>query len=338
MSSHTRGEGREPALDGLRGLAALGVFLGHARVLDSGAGAAGVYCFFMLSGYLLFPRFEALVAGDRARLPTVARGLVIYLWRRIWRMVPAYLIAMLIYRWQLPDLMEPVVGALDWRDFLVVKVWFHFWTVKEELILYLLLPPLALLLILARGGWRLPVALLIGAALCQQTEINYLWIDTAPGQGWHLYAVPFFIGMVIAWYPIVANPRRAVALVVIGLVGIGFLIAKGGSVALGVDYGRLNYLLYPPCAALLIGAASAPRMAILSTPPARSIGVIGYGFYLYHALFIFKFHGAIVNHEPGGIALVFLLTLIAGTLSHILVERPAMTIARWRWNGRLYTG
>ncbi|MFB4288205.1 acyltransferase family protein [Nonomuraea sp. ATR24] len=89
--------GRQPALDGIRAVAALAVLLFHVSMEAGTAlqpgflggllsrGEIGVPIFFTLSGLLLYrPWAAALLTGD----PEPAAGR--YLWRRFFRIVPAY--------------------------------------------------------------------------------------------------------------------------------------------------------------------------------------------------------------------------------------------------------
>src|SRR6476620_8001817 len=96
---------RNAALDGLRGIAALSVFVFHAwlytRVQVRAAGAHGVAAqavvelrlglvlFFVLSGFLLFRPWVAAALGDRPRAPRLAT----YAAHRVGRIVPAYYVA-----------------------------------------------------------------------------------------------------------------------------------------------------------------------------------------------------------------------------------------------------
>src|SRR4051795_10695514 len=103
MLEEMAGKGRMHALDGLRGLAALGVVLRHV-CSDTGANAPDkslttdlwmgelrlcVLLFFVLSGFLLAAPWVAAARGER-EAPKLGR----YIARRAARIVPAYWLAL----------------------------------------------------------------------------------------------------------------------------------------------------------------------------------------------------------------------------------------------------
>jgi len=172
-------------LTGIRGWAALWVFLYHAWIFSDhpdlivrlGAnefvltplvslGGAGVSIFFVLSGFLLSLPFAKWQAGLRERPETTH-----YLFRRVMRVFPAYyaqlLILSLLAAW-LPS--QPGIdGWHDWGRHLLMlftppplgvtpinPVW---WTLPIEFSFYLALPFLVFLLRFERGWLILPLAL-----------------------------------------------------------------------------------------------------------------------------------------------------------------------------------
>lgn len=180
----------QPVLTGIRGWAALSVFLFHVWfqtgkpsfvwavggvMLDLtppiSIGFAGVTMFFVLSGYLLSLPFAEWQAGLRTRPATPQ-----YLWRRVLRVFPAYYaqLAVLVLiaaalQWPrpLPDggelarhlfmlFMPPPVGAAPLNG-----VW---WTLPVEFSFYLALPFLALLLQPGRGWWLITGSLFVMVA------------------------------------------------------------------------------------------------------------------------------------------------------------------------------
>src|SRR3954449_9620635 len=77
-----------PALDGLRGVAALGVLLYHGGVAAVPGGFLGVALFFVLSGYLI----TALLVQERERTGRVRLGAF---WaRRARRLLPALVLVL----------------------------------------------------------------------------------------------------------------------------------------------------------------------------------------------------------------------------------------------------
>lgn len=167
-------------LTGIRGWAALWVFLYHAWTLSTprlitvdlagwtldltplfSCGWAGVQIFFVLSGFLLALPFASWQAGlrDKPKLPS-------YLRRRLFRVFPAYytqlLLLLLLMVWQSgnfpltgPDLIKHLFMFFTpppLASHPLNPVW---WTLPIELSFYLFLPALAFLLKPARWFWLL---------------------------------------------------------------------------------------------------------------------------------------------------------------------------------------
>jgi peptidoglycan/LPS O-acetylase OafA/YrhL len=171
---------REPCLEGLRGLAALMVFLYHLR-WNAGEPVLrfmgidwqpvlkrfdiGVCLFFVLSGYLLSGPFWDAILKD-ARWPDVDR----YAIRRLARILPAYwgvLIAVAVLSpstynlWGGISLLLQCTGLHTLADYCYNGAVPVFWTIAIELQFYALLPILFRLAAWGARGrkWAVPVAL-----------------------------------------------------------------------------------------------------------------------------------------------------------------------------------
>jgi len=130
-------------LDGVRAIAALLVLAAHSLWGTAAFGATGVWLFFVLSGFLLFPTLPR--RHDGHYLLRLAGFFI----KRITRLIPLYYIALLVYsaKWH-----KEVFWLIDHVLFLDAKTFF--WTVKMEAIFYLLLPLIGLLSYLIPG--RIP--------------------------------------------------------------------------------------------------------------------------------------------------------------------------------------
>lgn len=161
-----------PSLDGLRGLAAIGVVLFHAQLDWMRGGFLAVTTFFALSGFLL----TSLLVAEHHHLGAVdART---FWGRRFRRLLPAALVTLgavsALAPWlatpeQLASLRGDVVAALlyvaNWRFVLEGRAYTdlfsdpspvqHFWTLSVEEQIFLVLP-LLLLGVIAAAGRRLP--------------------------------------------------------------------------------------------------------------------------------------------------------------------------------------
>lgn len=142
------------ALDGLRGFAALVVLFGHAAgnfgVNDGSlrvAARSGVYVFFVLSAYLLTKQFLDS-RPSKASLPSYLNN---YLYRRVARILPLYLLATTVY--YSVTLFFPSSGCVifnfqQYIDAIILReARGHFWTIPVEFFFYFILPVFALLAI-----------------------------------------------------------------------------------------------------------------------------------------------------------------------------------------------
>lgn len=157
---------REPALDGLRAIAALAVVILHVSDMTgygssdalpwrlAAQGGAGVAIFFVLSGLLLYrPWARAALMSENAPLVRV------YLWRRAVRILPAYWLMLVI---ALPTLNQAHAGSIrTWAEMLTLTQnydrhpWWpwlgptgltQIWSLSVEVSFYLALPFVAMAL------------------------------------------------------------------------------------------------------------------------------------------------------------------------------------------------
>jgi peptidoglycan/LPS O-acetylase OafA/YrhL len=150
---------RFPALDGVRGAAALLVLVSHVGY-ESGRAFTGIFggllsraeigvtLFFVLSGFLLYHPFARSHLLGTPR-PTVGR----YLWRRALRILPAYwvvltFVALTLHRDEVNARLLGVAATLTqiYRPGYLLDELGQTWTLATEVSWYLLLPVLALLL------------------------------------------------------------------------------------------------------------------------------------------------------------------------------------------------
>jgi peptidoglycan/LPS O-acetylase OafA/YrhL len=158
--------GRQPALDGLRVLAALAVLVVHvggatgfafsgspASLLVS-HGDIGVPVFFTLSGLLLYRPWASAVLGAGHSPPTID-----YLWRRAVRILPAYWVVVVIAiltlnqarthsvtSWTQYLLLVQVYNPHPWWDGTGAPGLGQMWSLAVEVAFYAILPLLAILL------------------------------------------------------------------------------------------------------------------------------------------------------------------------------------------------
>jgi peptidoglycan/LPS O-acetylase OafA/YrhL len=304
-------------IDCLRGLAAVGVLVGHSSSLHSGAPPGGLlgqalshasvtlYLFFAVSGYLIGgPYVRAVMAGDP--LPDV-RG---YALRRLARIFPAYWVALTAYILLAgPGDATPLAVAVHiplLQGFFAAQpraVYPIAWTLGVEVMFYAAVP------VLARAVHRdhpLPPAAmrrLLRILTLAAIGLTGIAVELFPANdardafgGWAevvnfslvgclVYFVP---GVVVAWaeaasapgfMALRARPRATLALAT-GLWAAAVLIAQLSLVGAGSELaGRLVLCL--ATGVTLIAATGAGAKSTWLRPLAF-LGTVSYGIYLWH--------------------------------------------------------
>ena len=366
-ASHPRADRRLASLDGLRGLAALSIFVFHGWLYTMPEPSAtdrstvgdyavhelrlGLVLFFVLSGFLLSRPWFAAALGER-RPPDVGR----YVRTRAARILPAYYVALagsVLLLWGLqgtPGLRLPpaaelplfVVFGQNLSPASVMKLNPPMWSLAVEVSFYAVLPAigwLALRLPRRRRSLAIvPLALLAVGLL-------YNW--TIAGQGLSMTfsktlaaMLPYFaLGMLAA---LIAHGRTidmgmkrllvtaGVALVVVDA------FAKAAAPARGVDVTMLFSIMrdLPSAAgfAIIVGAFSiAPRSRVLGGRVLPAMGIISYGFYLWHVpvLLVMRGYGLLPLDPFLGTAVALVPSLTLAALSWFVCERPVL-----RWSAR----
>jgi peptidoglycan/LPS O-acetylase OafA/YrhL len=353
---------RNHALDGLRGLAALGVLTLHVWMftvqgahgrdelvsLLTGELRLGVVLFFVLSGYLLAGPWVASALEARPT-PRLGRFAV----KRAARILPAYWVAMIGSFWllagsghdyevsarQLPlfaafgqNYVASAAGRLDPP----------MWSLVVEVSFYAILPLAGWLLVRAarRGRMVLLCGGLAGLGLGWSAAGALLaWPETA------MSTLPTFLpvfacGMAAAALAHRRVPSRASwwALVVAG----GALVCADAwwhHQGTGLTGHVVRDLPAAVGFAAVVAAMAAHPPAVLSRAPLRGLGTISYGLYLWHlpVLLWLRFEGLM----GGGFLVPWLevaaLSALVAWASWVLVERPAIeAVGRWRpWTRRV---
>jgi peptidoglycan/LPS O-acetylase OafA/YrhL len=323
-----------PALDALRAIAALCVLSYHLWVhgVDFGpltplvaGGSVGTTMFFVLSGYLLYEPF--------LRGPVDIRA---YLIRRGFRIMPAYLLALVGLTLLTGDRSfanAPVTYALLLQNYdrtLFQNFVGPAWTLQLEVTFYLLLPLIAI----ALARWLRPdvgrpafvlymlgiVSLFLGfGALIGFPGPLGVWLSCLfPAMFWG-----FVPGMALA----VVAVRRPDALHQLGkpplaVTGIVMLLA-----GLFVNFGYGNVLTAAGTVLLIAAALQLRRSTSSVRLLALAGGTLSYPFYLWHA----DVTSWLARSGFQGWLLAAGVVLMAGGISvasYLIVERPAMRFGR----------
>jgi peptidoglycan/LPS O-acetylase OafA/YrhL len=354
-----------PAVEGMRACAAVGVVITHVAFQTGhttwstgrffGRFDLAVAVFFALSGFLLWRGHAAAARGLRRTPPTGH-----YLRSRIVRIMPGYLVAVVVILMLLPDASS---GLTVWLANLTLTQIYvpltltagltQMWSLSVEVTFYLALPILALM---AR---RLPVAAripVIAAVAVASFGWGLLPIHTPFGVNPLTWPPAFFAwfaaGMLLAeftvspvgWVHRLARRRVLMAVVVVGAFSIAASPLAGPE---GLVPGNLGqFVVKVAMGTIVAGALLAPLVLdrpdtshrILGSTTMVTLGQWSYGLFVWHLAALamafpmigaFQFNG----HMPVVLALTLVIGFAIAAVSYALVESPCREALR-RWEYR----
>jgi peptidoglycan/LPS O-acetylase OafA/YrhL len=378
MSTVRSGEikGEIKALTGLRIIAAVWVVLFHFRPMLSDAspgfrdalapvlncGAQGVDLFFILSGFVLTWNYL-----DRMGQSFSIRGTLHFLWLRLARVWPVYLVtlhlaALLVIlslhvgHVPLPEVRD--LTAISYvRQILLVQLWFQpffdgsswdgpAWSISAEWLAYLLFGPLVLMVLRMERATRARGLILLAVAASLPPVVLLL----ASGQfytpwSWLPRIVTQFTAGALACAAVrrlrpTERTRRVAGylslLLIAGLVGILYVLDAHPISGVVDSGGVVDVLFVPLVITLAIGVGSLPR--VLSTRVLVYGGEISFCLYMVHELVHTAWGWAVLQFEltpqdnPWKWNVIALLAIAAGisVLLYHFVEEPAR-----RWMRRM---
>jgi peptidoglycan/LPS O-acetylase OafA/YrhL len=324
----------------------------------------GVAVFFVLSGFLL-SRPVFLAGVERRPAPRPAA----YLWRRALRILPAYWLTVAAAFLLLPG--NRTSGALGWLRYLALLQAYddrgfgegltHTWSLTTEVAFYVILPVAGAGLVwLARRRPDRPTPVLL--ALGVAAALGLVWIAwmragglaTAEQALW----LPGFLGwfgagMALAVLSVSDRTWRPVRLMHDLGSSLGTCWAAAGAlfwIATSAVAGPQDLSQPTPAQAvtkslLYLGIAGLVVLPLvfgdqrrglvrrgLASPPARFLGEISYGLFLFHMVVLTAGYPAVgLRPFSGNLVLVFMGTWLIGaacaTVVYVAVERP---VRRWR--------
>ena len=371
-----------PALTGLRFLAALHAFLFHVLtprfagepgsaegwvVRLIGGGYVAVSLFFVLSGFILAYVYLRPADGDDVPAEAMRGTRHAFLWARVARVYPVYLVALLVsaplfaittWRAGRADLGAAIATVLTapfalqgWSPATACRWNCPGWSLSVEAFLYFVFPSVGVWLcgLRSRTRWRVAIVVwLAGLAL----PAAYAWVTPRTGPGTaHVwldvlkYAPPAHIGEFVAGIVIglafVDRQERAVPAwgrVLPGgsLIAVGLILAASDRIPYPLLH---NGLLVPVWGTLIVGLAwqQGVLARVLAHPLATWLGESSYSFYLLH-LSILSYLLAAAARVPAlgrlatgpWVALVFFVALAAATAAYHWIEEPARRAIRAR--------
>lgn len=281
--------------DGLRALAFVLVFVSHKFIASTSEryGTAGVWLFFVLSGFLITRILASHRADIEAGTSSVRASMQEFYLRRTLRIFPVYYLFLAVVTvaasYGLLDLGDIWRQAAYWLYLGNVYIEFHdwgpvghLWSLAVEEQFYLLFAPLALCLPLKRlpltcaGLVLLSVAAHLALLAAGTGDIHF---DANSLVNFGLLGLGGLAGL-FADRPLPALLRTNGA---IGLTLLAFLIAP----ALipkpeWLQFGRLAGVLAALLLVQIHQSQGGRAVAVLNWGPLRRLGVISYGAYLFH--------------------------------------------------------
>jgi peptidoglycan/LPS O-acetylase OafA/YrhL len=354
-----------PAVEGMRACAAVGVVVTHVAFQTGHSGGItgrlfgrfdlAVAVFFGLSGFLLWRGHAAAARGLRSVPPTGH-----YLRSRIVRIMPGYLVAVVVILSLLPDAKADLTVWLANLSLTQIYVPLtltagltQMWSLSVEVAFYLVLPFLALL---AR---RLPVRARIPAiAAMAVASFGWALIPFAAPYGINPLNWPpaffswFAAGMLLAeltvtevgWPHRLARRRVVMAVVVV----VAFVVAASPLAGPeGLTPGTISqFIVKTVMGAVVAAALIAPLVLDRPDTPHRLLGnttmvTLGrwsYGLFVWHLAalaMVFPIIGefAFNGHMPVVLVLTVVFGFAIAAVSYALIESPCRVALR-RWEFR----
>jgi len=339
--------GRLHELDSLRGIAAATVLLNHLsntfgdNVLLQTWGHSAVLLFFLLSGFVLYLSFDSA--------PNYGRFIV----RRVFRLYPAYLAAVLVSfalanalsGWPMPSLSEwfrefwahpfglgtllrqaSMVGVFD-INALDPPVW----SLVHEMRISLVFPLLVLFVRRYPLWLSLVTAFAVGLGgfvIGHGYQVSASWLVTPT------YLMPFAIGTLLARHraALASWLTRQSRLMKWALLGWGlaaYSAAASGYLQVLWVFG--DWAVVAGASLFIMLAISSPQAsAVLSLRPVRFLGRISYSFYLWHMVVLLTVFRLLSGIVPiwALVMLTFAAAIGISTASYYLLEEPFMRLGR----------
>jgi peptidoglycan/LPS O-acetylase OafA/YrhL len=341
--------GYTPALDGLRGLMTVGIFVAHVRYPLVPGALLYMDVFFVMSGYFI----TALLLRDMERHGRV-RYLAFYR-RRFARLLPPLalmLASYLLFRWFFfPPFADALLDAGIaftyvtnwWRAFDLPGITFmsHTWSLAVEEQFYLLWPITLVPLVRFFGvSWRLVMAI---AAIAVAIWMWRIWLTLGGAPYTRLYngldtrsdalmvgcalAVVFRLAPPGAWPGFERFLPKLAWPFVIGSVLLTFFFVQYTSplyYIFGIMlFGALSGALL---VTMLIRSSGTVVHRILERPEAVFLGKIFYGIYLWHFPILFLMKDLLNAPNLVRLLVGFPLTALLATLSYAYLERHFMRV------------
>jgi len=321
--------GRIKGLDGLRAIAVLIVFGMHTSIPGIGGGGIGVDIFFVLSGYLITRNLAREIAE------TGQISILDFYLRRILRLWPVLISVCLVFSFSnRVSLTEEIIPSIfyysnwtrSWFDY--PRIFGHTWSLAVEEQFYLLWPWLLLIILSSRHATI--IILMIALIACAWRYSLYVEGTSMMRlfNGFDTRCDALMIGSALA----LASPSATKQIANIWPIALIFFLW-----ALVYETWESPWLYYIGFTALAVMSASI--IAKVSTEqtgwltrslewkPLSGLGVISYGFYMWHYPIVFLTDNRFGIFESA--IFCFVITLLCAVISWFMLEKPIL-LARKR--------
>ncbi len=332
-----------PAIDGLRALAIMSVFIFHLNHEWLPGGFVGVDVFFVISGFLI----TSVILNE---LGNNSFSLSSFYQRRIARILPAFFFAALgtlgicSFIYSAKDLSNAgdsfLVASLSIANlkFMLEGNYFekvsddhpfeHYWSLSVEEQFYVFLPLLLAMLFRFAKKWQTIgiSTLMIGSfiACVVMTKLKPIWaFYLLPTRAWELLAGcvlatfmnSFKAGRTISW-PCWA-PTAGLVTILASFFLVGHSVQFPGYLALFPVVGAI-------CVLLPSGKSMGLCDRVLTAAPMVLIGRISYSLYLWHwPIFSLVDYKMYLSSETTRLVLKVCLSIFAAVFSFLFIEKPA---------------
>jgi peptidoglycan/LPS O-acetylase OafA/YrhL len=336
LGNRISSSGEFDTINGLRGLAALMVLFSHT-VPGFEALQVGLSLLFVISGFLLSK-------------PFVLNNYKIFSWANLERYVTKRLKRILPMYYLYIFLMYVMTFKFDTalRHFFFVQAEGHLWPMTQIFTFYMLLPLVLVITAITYRVHRLLPVVLLGVATYFSITLMHGWMPFYNGLYSHeffLYA--FLMGVMISYiqYDLIGerglNPWSfrwvRELLSIIAILATFYLIAWSAPVKPAIEIFRWVSQFWVKCiacAAIVLLALNTPKTAyrlLITNWLFRSVGVIGFSFYIMHGLgmqIFAQIQTQYLGIPDGGTRSwgfmlgAFFVTYIMSVITYSYVERP----------------
>jgi peptidoglycan/LPS O-acetylase OafA/YrhL len=366
-----------PALEGMRACAAIGVVITHVAFQTGhttwstgrllGRLDLAVAVFFALSGFLLWRGHAAAARGLR-RVPPTGH----YLRSRLVRIMPGYLVAVVVILSLFPDANADLTVWL--ANLTLTQIYVpltltsgltQMWSLSVEVSFYLALPllacaarrlpvrarvPVILAVALASFGWGLiPFSVPFGVNPLTWPPAYFSWfaagmvlaeLSTGPVGRVHRLArrrIPMAV-IAVAAYALAASPVAGPAGLAPGTLGVFLIKVSLGAVVAGALLAPLVLDRKPGAQRPGEDGERPTSHRILASTPMVTLGQWSYGLFVWHLAalaMVFPIIGEFPfnGHMPVVLALTLVFGFAIAAVSYALIESPCRNALR-RWERR----